>query len=108
MSENYRKANGQPTTQDDPERLMWYSARCTYWTDDWSKLVLSTGSRIPCCPNCGSPGFQGEMEPWIESAIAYADTNPGYYQFLLGVKEACKKINLAQAWVAAQKKPLQQ
>ena len=104
MSGNYRTANGTPTTQEDPERLMWYSARCTYWTDDWSTLVLAIGSGIPTCPNCGSVGFQGEMGPWLESAEAYGEANPGYFQFLLGIKEVCKRENMMQAWQAEQKR----
>lgn len=103
MSENYRKANGTPTTKDDPERLMWYSARCTYWTDDWSQLLLAIGSRIPCCPNCGSVGYQGEMGPWLDSAEAYAEANPGYFQFLLEHKEVCKKVSMMNAWKAYQR-----
>lgn len=105
MSENYRKANGTPTTKDDPERLMWYSSRCTYWTDDWSKLSLSVGTNIPICPVCGCPGYQGEMGSWLESAKAYAEANPGYFQFLLAIKEVCKGMTMMEAWQAKLKGP---
>lgn len=33
-----RLEDGTPCASDDPQRLLWYAANCTYWTDDWSKL----------------------------------------------------------------------
>lgn len=53
----YLTLAGKKTISTDPKRGVWYSANCYYWTDDWSKLKLRNG-RIPCCPECGTPGLQ--------------------------------------------------
>ena len=101
----FQRADGTPTQRADPHRLLWYSTRCTYWTDDWPKLS-STGSRmmtlhgrsgpervdtggIPCCPECGAVGFQAEAGGWLASAKAHDEKHPGYYEWLLANKETC-------------------
>jgi hypothetical protein len=56
-----RRLNGQPADDTDGLRGVWYSSRCRYWTDDWSKLKL-VGPGIPVCPHCNSVGFQAEYE----------------------------------------------
>jgi hypothetical protein len=85
----FQDAYGQSTTQDNPNRQMWYSVRCTYWTDNWSKLK-TTGPGIPVCPVCGSPGYQSDYNQFDKSAKRYNDqAMEGYYIFLQEVKERC-------------------
>jgi hypothetical protein len=85
----YIDAYGQPTAADNPNRMMWYSARCTFWCDDWS-LLKSTGPGIPCCPQCGCPGMQTEYAKWERSAKRYDEqAAEGYLTFLQEVKNKC-------------------
>lgn len=56
--------------KDDPSRYVFYSAKCTYWTDDFSKLGR-TGFGIPCCPVCGMVGFQCTFEEWIINVLEH-------------------------------------
>ena len=51
------RLDGKPAAEDDVMRGVWYSSRCKYWTDDWSKLK-KVGPGIPVCPECQSVGFQ--------------------------------------------------
>lgn len=53
----YITTHGEPTHKDNTQREIWYSAHCTYWTDDWSKLK-TVGPGIPVCPYCSCPGMQ--------------------------------------------------
>ena len=90
MSEaNYCTKNGDPTTADDPERLLWYAAsgHCGYWTDDWNRL--SRLGNIPCCPVCGCVGMQIEAADWFAIPEEFEQENPGYSPFLVETKEAC-------------------
>lgn len=57
--------------KDDPSRYVFYSAKCTYWTDDFSKLGR-TKFGIPCCPICSSVGFQTTFEEWMTAALEHA------------------------------------
>lgn len=88
VSEIFAREDGTVTTSDDPARTMWYSARCGYWTDDWSKLIR-VGPGIPACPKCKMVGMQSTMGDWLTGAHSYANENPGYYEFLLAHKEKC-------------------
>jgi hypothetical protein len=98
----------------EPEQV-WYGF-CTYWTDDWGQLsrvkvkgspsgiegravgVLDSG--IPCCPDCGSVGYQMDKTDWEEGVERLEASEPGYAKFLAGVKELChgKGISLGSLW----------
>lgn len=80
-----RLSDGKATTADDPMRGIWYGI-CTYWTDDWTKVASGA---IPCCPKCGSPGFQIEAGQWEAGAQQFAATHPGYLVVLSDCKERC-------------------
>lgn len=86
---SYQKNNGEATTADDPSRMLWYSAGCGYFTDDWNKLKSSMG--IPCCPTCGCPGMLTEVSKWEQGAFEFDKGNPGYLAFLKNNKEKCFK-----------------
>lgn len=83
----YRRENGDSTTADDPQRVMWYSASCGYWTDDWSKLKKAGG--IPCCPTCGMVGMQAEYGSWMCGAEEYGETHPGYMDLIRRCRDQC-------------------
>lgn len=90
LAPKYLTLAGKETTADDPKRLLWYSTRCFYWTDDWSKLK-KFGSDIPCCPRCGIPGMQATAEEWNDSVLAYEMAgHPGYFALVFAGKEKCK------------------
>jgi len=59
----FQTAEGRPTTDRDNNRMVWYSARCAYWTDDWTKT--SRSGIIPVCPICGCPGLQATYEKFV-------------------------------------------
>lgn len=86
MPSRYLTVNGSPTSADDPKRLVWYSAGCTFWTDDWEQLRLSLG--IPVCPDCGCPGYQIDAAKWFESARTYTEI-PNYLTLLLANRHRC-------------------
>lgn len=82
-------ADGTPTVSDDPLRLVWYSATCSRWTDDFDTLSRRGG--IPVCPSCGSPGYQCTAGEWDSSAAAFQDNNnAGYVVFINGLKNVCR------------------
>lgn len=85
----YILEDGEETTADDPRRLVWYSARCGFYTDDWE--ALSKAFEIPICPCCSSPGFMVGFERWEQSAVEYekAEGHPGYPEFLKLNKAHC-------------------
>jgi Zn finger protein HypA/HybF involved in hydrogenase expression len=83
----YSLENGEPTTADNPERMLWHGC-CSFWTDDWSKVV-TVGSGIPVCPTCKRPGFQIVARKWFEAAEKYAKAHPGYLTFLGHLKDQC-------------------
>lgn len=109
----YLNASGNVVPHNEPERLMWYGAGCSYWTDDWNKLGSSRmdhinpkSSGIPCCPVCGSVGFQINYDDWFTppnsaqlSSVHKLRLNAlfgstvwdwkGYFEFLLSMKEHC-------------------
>ena len=85
----YVTSSGEKTTEDDPNRLIWYSAGCGYFTDNWHLLKSANG--IPICPKCGCPGMQVEAEKWDEGVFKYDKGNPGYLAFCKNNKEKCMK-----------------
>lgn len=95
----YITTHGTPTTDNDPQRMMWYSSLCSYWTDDWLKLK-TFGPGIPCCPRCGCPGMQSMMLHWDNGARQLDSKQPGYYLFLQDVKEKChgKGVTIGKIW----------
>ena len=101
-SPKYHDENGNPTTANDRSRLLWYSARCGYWTDDWSKVKTTIGG-IPCCPECGCVGLQVEAGKWEDGIIRFEkDNNPGYSDFVSKYKEKClsKQGGWMKVWEA--------
>lgn len=92
------KENGHHTTQEDPQRLLWYGA-CGFWTDDWS--TLNSVRDIPCCPTCMVPGFQIRFKEWIEGAQKFEEKlNPRYVEFLLQAKGKChRKAGFMQSYL---------
>lgn len=63
----YRRLDGFTTTADDPERSVWYSASCSWWTDEWDRLLRGPGG-MPCCPHCGSVGYATEFKQFTQVA----------------------------------------
>lgn len=85
----YRDLQGRKTNATDSKRMVWSSARCTYWTDDWDKLK-SFGPGIPCCPHCGSPGYESVYSSWERSVKRFdSEVREGYASFLQEIKEKC-------------------
>jgi len=70
---------------------MWYGVSCTYWTDDWDKVPAGgPNNMIPCCPQCGSFGFQAKVEAWWKGAEEHEKRDhPGYVKWLEESKETC-------------------
>lgn len=88
MTLRFQKENGKHTSHDDPNLAMWYGP-CGYWTDDWAKLT-TFGPGIPCCPKCGSPGFQTTAKAWLSGATRFeGEGHPGYRAFVNWMKERC-------------------
>lgn len=86
-----RLSDGKPTTATDPERGVWYSAHCMFWTDEWDLLQLLPPHRIPACPHCGSVGFQITAGEW-EVPDEYEAEHPGYRARLAAQKNAaCRR-----------------
>lgn len=89
MSE-YRDLQGRKTNATDSNRMVWSSARCTFWTDDFSKLKAYNSTGIPTCPHCNSPGYESVYTSWERSAKRHdAEVKEGYYSFLQEYKEKC-------------------
>lgn len=77
---------GESLKADDPKRGVWYSTRCTFWTDDWTRLASNRG--IPCCPYCGAVGYQITFQEWDDGAKAYEKQgHPGYVKRLNALKD---------------------
>jgi hypothetical protein len=79
---------GKPIKSDDLDRIIWYSIKCTYWTDDWNK-VAKVGPGIPCCPVCRSVGCQIPIVLWEEGI---KKQKPGYSDLVAKAKENCMPI----------------
>lgn len=85
----YIDVDGKPVPKGSARALVWYSATCSYWTDDWSKLALS-GPGIPVCPHCQSPGYQDTVANFQRGAEQFQGAgNPGYVHFLIRRIEQC-------------------
>lgn len=104
--QKYQTLEGQVTTNQDPNRGVWYAAgsTCGYWTDNWDKLLKSELG-IPCCPNCGSVGFQTTWKKWTDGAGSFeADGHPSYLTFCLEIQAKCgaainvKWMDRYEAW----------
>ncbi len=90
--EKYCRLDGTATAADDPKRGVWYSAGCTFWTDEWDRLHLRGQYRIPVCPHCGCPGMQIDADKW-EVPDEYESTHPGYGAQLEARKNApCSRL----------------
>lgn len=86
----YRDLQGRKTSATDSNRMVWSSARCTFWTDDWEKLRAYNSTGIPCCPHCGSPGYESVYASWKRSAERHdREVKEGYSTFLQEMKEKC-------------------
>lgn len=83
---------GFETTAEDPHRLVWYSANCGFWTDDWN-VLKRVGPGIPCCPICKCPGMQIEFCQWLDEAMRFDAEHPGYLKFLNDKKAHCLANN---------------
>lgn len=103
----YLLVTGRQTTQDDPRRLVWYSAHGCMWTDDWSKVATSA-SGVPVCPGCGVPGMMCTARQWFSGVTSYqAAGHPKYRQFIESIRGRClgRGVDLAgvyQDWLAGE------
>lgn len=88
------------------EERIWYGF-CTFWTDDWGQLSATPvpegaaiQSGIPCCPECGSVGYEAEANEWWEGVQLLEGSEPGYYKFLKDMKNTChgKGVSLSDLW----------
>lgn len=88
-----------------PLTMIWYGF-CTYWTDDWDELSTvpqedDVGApEIPCCPECGSVGFEIEDDEWWEGVQRVEQDQRGYYSFIKALREHChgKGISIGDLW----------
>lgn len=93
----FQNRSGEAVDSQDPARELFYSAGCTYWTDDWTKLGLVMG-RIPCCPSCGSVGYQTNARDWFSGATKHeAAGHPRYRIVLNRTKEVCHGRGIGMA-----------
>lgn len=46
----YKTFTDTETTADDPERMIVYSTRCSFWTDNWNNVAEVGGLSV--CPAC--------------------------------------------------------
>jgi len=67
----YITKHGQFTGPEDPDRLVWFSSSCTYWTDDWSTLAAK-GARF-ICPRCRAIGLRTTYEDWVRKIEEFGD-----------------------------------
>lgn len=84
--------SGQPTTGDDPERGVWYSVACGYWTDNWNRLDTVQGV-IPCCPYCRCPGYQIAAKQWFDIRPEWLEKFPCYDVWLPTSRELCRSVD---------------
>lgn len=88
---------GSVTVSDDPQRAVWYSTNCHYWTDNWTKLRLVMHG-LPVCLGCGSPGLQATFAPWWKAAEQHEQAgHPGYCERLKSWKEKCERTSKPHA-----------
>ncbi len=107
VSKYQRLRDGEVTTADDPDRGIWYSVGCGFWTDEWDQLK-TVGPGIPCCPTCKAPGMQATAKDWLGGAEEYeAAGNLRYVEFLQTLKNNCsgrgfQPLEAHKAWLAKQ------
>lgn len=82
-------ADGIRCNPDDPKRLVWYAAGCSFWTDDFD--MLNQSGQIPVCPHCGAPGYQSSAADWESGAktFAAASGEAGYVEWLQSIRGKC-------------------
>lgn len=89
----------------EPERI-WYGF-CTFWTDDWGQLSWTDpkgngamNGGIPCCPECGSVGYQMTSDEWWEGVQGMEQDEPGYYKFIKGLRNTChgSEVSVMNLW----------
>lgn len=86
----YLTPEGQETTAEDPDRLIWFTAsHCGYWTDDWDK-VLQDSAGVHCCPHCGTGGRTAVSKDWYDDAKWIEQRHPRYCEFMELHKEKCE------------------
>ena len=96
-----------------PEDSVWYSARCSYYTFDWSKLdqLPVRGSPvnggIPCCPICKSPGFIASKTDWENGVNSFDNNQPGYKKFIDENHQKCRAGSIGELWRQQQKQKSQ-
>ena len=88
MSGYYRE-DGTPTTADDPERLLFDTMYCTFWTDDWHQLK---SSGVTCCPHCQCPGIEVTARNYFKGVDNFIKESgkPHYRDFLESIKNGCR------------------
>ena len=89
---------GPKMNNEKAEEWIWYSTMCSYWTDDFDKLSSISG--IPCCPHCRCVGFQVELGIWYEGIKKYDLKDPGYQDFMSGLKNVCRGsgVTVSDLW----------
>lgn len=92
MSKYRRLDTGESVAADDPERGIWYSAGCGYWTDDWSQLSCF-GAGIPCCPHCNCPGMQTTAREWFVVLPEFLRSHPRYDEWLPISDKHCSRAD---------------
>ena len=81
-------------------RWIWYSANCSYWTDNFDNLSATAHGSIPCCPHCGCVGYQAESDKWDEGITTFNTDDPGYQNFIMGLKKVCRGngVSVSALW----------
>ena len=93
-----KNTNGQGVTETIV--WLWYSAQCSYWTDDFDDLdktesVDKAVGGIPCCPHCGMVGYQIELGDWNDGLAHYDREEPGYQDFIIELKKTCRGMGVS-------------
>lgn len=89
----YLDQRGKETVKENPNRGMWASATCTYWTDNFSKVffVRRGNMDIPVCPECGSVGAISSHATFEAMLLEMEKKgNIGWGTFVLALKETCQ------------------
>lgn len=89
--DKYQSDKGLPTTADDPNRMVWHSLNCGFWTDEWDTLGSTSKGfgGIPICPTCGYPGMMTTAKDWNKGTELYDAAKPGYKEFIDQTKGVC-------------------
>ncbi len=75
---------------------VWYGL-CTYWTENFSKLL---GPGVPLCPVCRSPGFEATAEEWNGGLEPFEADHPGYVAVVAANREIChgRGVKILDLW----------